>query len=270
MSFFKPASPEARLHNLDKRWLMLALITGALLIYLAGALRSPYQYVDPNFVIGYFATELQVVAYLLLITLLFLPADRIGLRRPQLAMPRYLLPFALWLLVALGTWLTVRMSVPMTATANAIDPWLILRTTLVVGVTEEWVFRGLVFAVLARWLGLRRGAYAALAAFGAFHLMNMVVGMPVAGALAQMVLAFMSGSILLLAAVSTRSLWVPMLGHGLYDFVVFDIGRMVQASGDISVAPLVVMANGIVFSIVCLVLIARLPDEEPYHPVSGQ
>lgn len=264
MSFFKPASPEARLHNMDNRWLMPALFIGALLIYLVGGLLSPYQYTDPHFVIYYFGTELQVVAYLLLITLLFLPADRIGLRRPQLASVRYLLPFVLWLLVVLGAWLTVRMSVPTAVTAHAVDPWLILRTTLVVGVTEEWVFRGIVFAVLARWLGLRRGAYAALAAFGCFHLMNIVIGMPVAGALAQTVLAFMSGSILLLAAIATRSLWIPMIGHGLYDFFVFDIARMVQASGGSSVASLVVMANGIVLAIICLVLISRLPGEEPY------
>lgn len=250
--------------NMDRRWLMLALFVGVLLIYLSGEISSPYLYSDPAFVIHYFRTEVMVVAYMLLVTVIFLPAGRTGLRRPGLTHPLFLVPFILWLAVALGTWAWARASQTDTAIAHDSTSWLILRTTLLVGVTEEWIFRGCVFAVLARWLGLRRGAYAALAAFGVFHLMNIVAGSPVGSAMMQMVMAFMSGSILLLAAVCTRSLWLPMIGHGLYDFAVLDLVRMSQLTSNAPPYVLIIMANGILLSIICLVLVMRLPEGEPF------
>jgi uncharacterized protein len=262
MSFFRQEDANSRLRNLDRRGLMIALFVGALLIYFVGALLSPYEYSDTRFVIHYLTTELQVVAYLLLMTALFLPARRLGLRRPELVRWLYVLPFVWWLMVALGAWLFRYLTLPPTAQAG--PDWMILRTTLLVGVTEEWIFRGLVFAVLARWLGLRRGAYLALAAFGAFHLLNVAVGVPVSVALLQVVLAALSGSILLLAAVGLRSLWMPMLGHAFYDFVVFDVGNMTNLAGDNSPLALVLMANGVVLGIICMMLIAKLPGDEPY------
>lgn len=256
------ASAEVRAANLRNPRLVGGVFLGALAIYVAGEFLSPFDYTDHRFVIDYFATELAVTAYLLLATVLLLPAPALGLQRPARVQWRYLLPFALWLPTALGAWWVTRQSVP-AAAADTATGWYLLRTTLLVGVTEEWLYRGLVFAALARWLGLRRGAYVALLVFGAFHLINVAAGVPVKLALVQFVLATMTGSVLLLAAFATRSLWLPMLGHGLYDFAVIDMARL-AAAGASQAPQAVMMAVALALAITSLVLIARLPGELPY------
>ena len=68
-------------------------------------------------------------------------------------------------------------------------------------------------------------AVAALVLFGALHLMNVMVGQTLVQASLQFVLATLSGATLMLAALATRSLWLPVVAHGVYDFLVVDAAR---------------------------------------------
>jgi membrane protease YdiL (CAAX protease family) len=256
-------SADRRLRNLDNRLLVTAVFVAAMALYLFGALQSEYAYGDTRFAIGYFATELQVAAFLLVVTVVFLPARRIGFRRPERGSARGLWPFAVFMLIAMGAWIAARLSVPSDAAVDNETSVLILRTTLLVGLTEEWIFRGLLLAALSRWLGLRRGAAAALVLFGLFHLLNIAAGVPPAIGAVQAMSTMLIGSTFLLAAVETRSLAVPILAHAFYDFAVIDMTSLMQA-GASGVPILVVSIVGVLAGIVSLIRIARLQAREPY------
>ncbi len=257
------SSADRRLRNLDNRLLVTAVFVGAMALYLYGTLQAKHAYGDTRFVIDYVTTELQVAAFMLVVTAVFLPARRIGFRRPHRGSARGLWPFAVLMLTAMGAWIAARLSVSSDVAIDNETSLLILRTTLLVGLTEEWIFRGLLLAALSRWLGLRRGAAAALVLFGLFHLLNIAAGVPpVIGAM-HAVSTMLIGSTFLLAAVETRSLVVPILAHALYDFVVIDMTSLmpVGASG---VPIIVVSVVGILAGIVNLIRIARLQAREPY------
>jgi len=256
-------SVDRRLRNLDNRMLVTAVFVGAMALYLYGTLQSEHPYGDTRFVISYVATELQVAAFMLVVTGVFLPARRIGFRRPQRGSARGLWPFAVFMLIAMGAWIATRLSVPPDAAIDNEASLLILRTTLLVGLTEEWIFRGLLLAALSRWLGLRRGAAVAVAMFGLFHLLNIVAGVPPLMGALQAVLTMLMGSTFLLAAVETRSLLVPILAHALYDFVVIDMTSLMQV-GASGVPILVVSIVGVLAGIVSLIRIGRLQAREPY------
>lgn len=261
--------PRAR--GLDSPLTVLGVFAALVAMFVIGMQRSPHAYSDVRFVIGFFATEAQVAIFLALATLVFFPAGRLGLRLPRLEgldAPGWrglqpLLPLALLLVVAAGCWAATRASVPAGAAGDAGTSWLILRTTALVGLNEEWIFRGLVLAALCRWWGWRRGAWGAMAAFGAFHLLNVLVGVSPAGAAGQFVLTFLAGAVFVVAAVGTRSLLLPMVGHALYDFFVIDMTHQQSRGATLSLS-LVVLATGLLVGAWCLWRVHRLQAAEPY------
>ncbi len=263
MSQSQPASAETRPQNLDNRLLVLGIVGGALLIYLGGALLSPYTYGDPAFVMDYFKTELLVTGYLWLVTTALFPADRLGFRWPQLARIRQLLPVLGFFLVTVASWLYMRLSLADGTPVDNHQSLLILRTTSVVGLTEEWLFRGLLLAALCRWLGLRLGALLALLSFGCFHLINLAVGVPPALALMQVVSTILIGSIFLLTAIATRSLLLPIVVHAFYDFAVIDMNALAQI-GASNLPLLIVPLVGYGAGLVSLVMVLRLQNREVY------
>jgi len=259
------ASANRRLRNLDNPVLVAAVCFAASALYLHGAVRSEYTYGDARFVVDYFATEVRVTILLALGTITLFPPDRIGLRWPRFvnggqARPALALAFA-----ALAGWGATRLTAPAgTLVDNAIS-LQVFRTTLLVGLTEEWIFRGLLLAALCRGLGLRRGAVAAVVLFGLFHLTNIAAGAPVMNSVAQAFSTMLIGSVFTLAAIGTRSLAIPVLVHGSYDFAVFDTGSLMQAGA--SPLPMVgVLAVGLITGIIGLIGIARLRGPEPFAP----
>jgi len=245
---------------------VLLVYLGSVALLLRGEVVSPFAYADPHFAVDYLATELQVAALLLACTAMFFQPARIGLRWPTLQAAGQLVPLVLQLAIALASWCTARwLSTPLAGSSD-LSAWQILRTTLVVGVTEEWVYRGVLLAACSAWWGLRRGAAVSLLLFGALHLLNLAAGQTVQQAALQFALATLSGATLMLAALGSRSLLVPMVLHGLYDFLVIDAARFAPTlpSGAMSLA---VLAAGPLLGLYSLVRIARMPAGAPY-PVS--
>jgi membrane protease YdiL (CAAX protease family) len=254
-----------RLRNLDHPAITGTIYLLSLVVLLLGLLRSTYPYGDARMVAGYLGTELQVLALFIIATVWLFPAARIGLQRPVFSNIRSLLPLAALLAIALINWIIGLCTLPATALIDASLSAGVLATTLVVGFTEEWMYRGLLFAALSRRFGLRNGAFIALVLFGVLHLLNMAAGMPPIGALFQFFMTMLIGSTLMLAAVGTRSLWIPVIVHGLYDFLTIETSRMI-AAGSASWLALPVLVIGPVFGIYCLIRIARLEGSEPYPP----
>lgn len=251
------------LRQLDNRWLVALVYLVSLSLLLLGAMHAPYSYGDPRLVAGFWLTELVVALMLLLATWAFFPAGRIGLRRPRLVRPRQLLPLLLLVGAAIAVWAYVRVTLHPAIVIDNILSLKILRTTLLVGVSEEWMYRGLLLAVLSRWFGLRRGAMFSLLLFGALHLFNLISGMTLVYGLLQFGMTILIGATFVLAAIGSRSLLIPMLAHGIYDFCVIDTLTSVEAGA--SAWPiLIVSAMGLICGLFSLVWIARLKGQEPF------
>ena len=258
-----PTVTPQRERNLGNPLLIAAVFCSTIAIFVVNMMRSPYVYSDPRFVVSFFSTELQVAGWLLFTTALLFPPKRLGLRWPQRGSLKQAAPMFLLLLTALGVWAFARLHIKPGAVLDNSMSLQILRTTLVVGVTEEWIFRGLLFAAFSRWFGLRKGALLALVLFGCFHLLNIAVGVPVPLALFQLCSTILIGSTLALGALGTRSLLLPMVVHGLYDFAVIDAERAVVAGAPaLSMAAIPLM--GLALGIFCLVSLFRLQASEPY------
>jgi membrane protease YdiL (CAAX protease family) len=239
---------------------LLYLASMGVLLY--GTATSPWPYTDPRFVTGFFGVQVAVLV-LLLPTFLLVPAWKVGLRRPALVDGGLVVPMAVMLGASFAAWLAARLTLPAGAVVDRSMALGILRTTALVGVTEEWVYRGLVFAFLARWLGLRRGAYLALLLFGVLHLLNMAAGVPPGVAAVQFVSTMVIGATLLLGAVGTRSLLPAMLVHGVYDALVIDGGRYREA-GAPAWTGLVGLVPTVVVGIYAFARIRSLRGQVPY------
>lgn len=259
-----PAASGVRPHPLDRHGLIWTIFVVLMAIFLAGELLSPYPYTDARFVVAYVVTEVVVALALLSITLtLFVPAE-IGLRRPQRSTVGSVWPLLVLVGAVLAAWLVMRLQLP---AGTPVDNGLslrVIRTTLLVGLNEEWIFRGLLLAAFCRWWGLRRGVFSALLAFSAFHLLNLAGGVAPLASLFQFANTFVLGAILLYAALGSRSLLIPMVGHALYDFAVIDMNSLATLTA-LSPAMAVAPVLGWLLGLWCIYKLWQLrADEPPY------
>jgi membrane protease YdiL (CAAX protease family) len=99
--------------------------------------------------------------------------------------------------------------------------------TALVGLSEEWMFRGVLFQTLRSRLALWPAVLMTSALFGSVHVLNVFVTGELFEAAIQALAAFMSGLLFMALLLRTGSLWVPVVYHALWDFGTF----MVSASG---------------------------------------
>ena len=248
---------------LDRRAPVWGVLVVAFVLLGWGEARITAPYTSTAFVIDYFWTELQVTALLLLATALWWPRRRLGLRLPQAASWRHVGPLVLLVGVSLSVWALAVLQVPDANRPDAATSAQVLRTTLLVGLNEEWLFRGLALAAFCHWWGWRRGWLAALLAFACLHLLNLIGGIPPAGAAFQFVNTFLMGSVFVLAAVHLRSLLVPMLVHALYDWSVIDTQRHI-AAGVSQVPTLVLTVLALLLGLYSLWTLWHLSERVPY------
>jgi len=93
--------------------------------------------------------------------------------------------------------------------------------TALVGLSEEWMFRGVLFQGLRSRLALWPAMLLTSALFGAVHVLNVFVTGQLLEAAVQAVAAFLSGLLLMALLVRTGSIWVPIAYHALWDFGTF-------------------------------------------------
>jgi uncharacterized protein len=252
-----------RVANLDRRGLVLGVVAVAFAVCAAGLVLSPVPYTDPRFVVEYFTTELILAGVLVAATILFFPADRLGLRALRADRLKGAWPLGVLVLAAVLARAATVNGLPEGVQLDPDRIGLVLRTTALVGFNEEWIFRGLLPAALCRWLGLRRGLYASLLAFGAFHLLNLIGGMTPAQAALQFVNTTVLGAVFMVSALATRSLVLPMIGHAIYDFAVIDAQTLAAAGAD-NTAMIGVPLIGLALGLWCLWRLSRLSGDEPY------
>jgi uncharacterized protein len=149
--------------------------------------------------------------------------------------------FLLTVVVALRWWQEVGLSQgPQRGTLKVIWPWLlylalfaasalnaglppvsvtlfILANTMLVGWSEEVMFRGVWLRGLFRSHGIWVAIIGSSLIFGAIHVLNVFLTGDLRGALLQAGAAFLSGVFLAAVRLRTGSLWTGIVLHGLWD-----------------------------------------------------
>jgi membrane protease YdiL (CAAX protease family) len=121
------------------------------------------------------------------------------------------------------------------AAGGASPGWLaglVLVNALLVGFSEEVMFRSILLAALRRALGVWPAVILSSAIFGAIHLLNGFVTGDFAGAGVQAVAATMSGVGFAAIMVRTGSVWPGAVLHGLWDFGLFMMGLSFDGLSD--------------------------------------
>ena len=105
--------------------------------------------------------------------------------------------------------------------------------TVLVGLSEEWMFRGVLFQGLRSRVAMWPAILLTSLLFGAVHVLNVISTGLLGEAVVQAVAAFMSGMVLIALLIRTGSIWVPIAYHALWDFGTF----VTSATSDKTAAP---------------------------------
>lgn len=103
--------------------------------------------------------------------------------------------------------------------------------TAMVGISEEWMFRGVLFQGLRSRLPMLPSILVTSALFGAVHVLNVLVTGQMVEAVVQSAAAFLSGIVLIALLIRTGSLWVPIVYHALWDLGTFLVSAGSSKSG---------------------------------------
>jgi len=116
----------------------------------------------------------------------------------------------------------------------------ILWLAVAVGFNEEFIYRGLLVAVLRRY-GTRRAVIFSALIFGVLHLANLGTGKSVGYLVAQVMFSALFGVVTAELVVVTGSLWPGILFHAAYDAASYLGGDAVSGTALISLAVQVVL-----------------------------
>ena len=111
---------------------------------------------------------------------------------------------------------------------------LVIVTTILVGFSEELMFRGIVLRAALRELGMGRAILISSAMFSLLHSVNVLAFVPLDGMVQQMALTFVFGLAMACYALRANSLIPVIAFHALWDMVQFlgglwgaDFGRLI-------------------------------------------
>ncbi|MDH4439008.1 MAG: CPBP family intramembrane metalloprotease [Rhizobium sp.] len=108
---------------------------------------------------------------------------------------------------------------------------LILASTIFVGLSEETMFRGIIFQALRTRVKLWPAMVLTSMLFGSVHILNVLTTGELLSALLQAFTAMLSGFAFMAILVRTGSIWPAIVYHALWDFGTFAISASSQASG---------------------------------------
>lgn len=107
----------------------------------------------------------------------------------------------------------------------------VLLNTLLVGLSEEWMFRGVLFQGLRSRVPMWPAIIITSALFGSVHVLNVFVTGQLGEAVVRATTAFMTGFVMIALLIRTGSIWVPIVYHALWDFGTFVISMGSANSG---------------------------------------
>lgn len=158
---------------------------------------------------------------------------------------------------------------PLMALAIGLPPggvilFLALNTALI-ALSEEWMFRGILFRALLARLRLWQAVMATSVGFGAVHVLNAFALGNLGLALVQSLAAMMTGTLLVALVLRTGSIWPAVAYHMLWNFGILLLAYETtqhlqpQTTQPLSayLVPILIVLPNFLFA---LILLRRLPD----------
>ncbi len=245
---------------------VMALYVVSLVILGTGLAMNPAKYSDTDFAAKYLWTELILTVLFAGVSFLMLQPSQIGLRPPQLKASIWVLaPIAAVVVVGISTGLTWA-SLPDGANVDTSILFQTFLTTMLVGFTEEWMYRGLLLVVFTRLLGFNRGVVLAAVAFGLLHALNVLGGQSTPAVAGQVGNTTLLGFMFIGLVIATRSLWLAIVLHGLYDFFLFADGLFVDAGATKSPITLLGVAIFLITAIGFILTLRKRATAEIFEP----
>lgn len=99
--------------------------------------------------------------------------------------------------------------------------WMLALNTFFVGLSEELMFRGVLFPALRSRMGIWPAIWIASIVFGVAHVSNVLITGALLAGLAQAVAATLSALVFMALLLRTGSLWPCILFHAAWDFSLF-------------------------------------------------
>ena len=160
------------------------------------------------------AWQILAAALFLVCVIRFFNWRDLGLRGPQAGTLRLLwLPFLILALMGILAVLSGLPPVPVVV--------MILLNTLLVGFSEEVMFRGIFYSALRDRVSIWPSILWTSVAFGAVHVLNGFVTGDFGTATIQAFAAAASGLVFIAIRLRTGSLWVAIAYHALWDWILF-------------------------------------------------
>jgi len=144
--------------------------------------------------------------------------------------------------------------------------FLVLNTTLV-ALSEEWMFRGVLFRALSARLRLWPAILLTAFLFGAIHVLNIFAFGDVAQAAGQATAAMMTGLLLGALLLRTGSIWPPVVFHMAWNFglllVTYEAAQHPMLEDpltlDAYLVPLVIVTPNLLYALFLLRRVRNLP-----------
>ena len=111
--------------------------------------------------------------------------------------------------------------------------WLFVFKCLLIGLSEEVLFRGIIFYSLSEYCKKRVNTcflpvLISSAVFALFHFINLIEGANILSVLQQVGYSFLIGAMLAVTLLKTKNIWLCVALHALFDFggfLIADLGR---------------------------------------------
>ena len=242
--------PRAGAGRQDNRPLVaLAVLVGWIAVTLVSAiLLYPGEMKLQDLIAGGVAWQFLLASLLLVAVIAYHRWGDLGFRRPAPGTLRLLWLPALILLALFS--LAVVQGLPAPGLMA-----LLLVNCLMVGFSEEVMFRGVLYRGLRARLRIWPAILFTTAAFGAVHVLNALLTGAFLIALFQAVFAACTGLLLMARTLRTGSLWVAILLHALWDWVTLVLALGAAANGQMQGMPSGRAAAEAAFSPLTLVIV---------------
>lgn len=156
-----------------------------------------------------------LAAIFLFIVIKFFKWNDIGLNTKPQSLFKVLWFPSLYLLIFLGLILTSESSLNSTVIV------FIFLNSLLVGISEELMFRGILFQALNKIASFWTTIFAISLSFGAIHTLNVLTTGDLMGAISQALSTTIIGFALMAIYLRTNSIWVAIFFHCIWDTLIF-------------------------------------------------
>ncbi|WP_094556424.1 CPBP family intramembrane glutamic endopeptidase [Synechococcus sp. 1G10] len=253
--------------NTKTLWIALAVFVGWLMVTIGGgAIRGGGSSSLNDMVSRGLAWQfVAAIGFLCLVTAIF-GLREIGFRAPEWG-------FALRILWLPGLMIVLFFSLALVlGLPGPVTTFWVALNTLLVGISEEWMFRGIIFKGLTDRFSVWKAVWLSSLLFGGVHALNVFVTGELQAGLIQAAAASFSGILFAAIRVRTQSLYPVILTHALWDFAVFMVissghkaaGTGAQSSVGLSIlAPFLLAAPGFFYGLYLLRRVKPLDNGQP-------